>query len=348
MSDTIRQSISLRTPWPTIDPFLFTVHHLDHYPAADSRLGPDAALDGRQLGADFAGVDGWNMYHGDAVPGFPSHPHRGFETVTFVRRGLVDHADSLGASARYGRGDVQWLTAGAGIQHSEMFPLLDRDGPNTLELFQIWVNLPAADKMVDPHFTMFWDHQIPRVTTIDDQGRAAVITVVAGEVADATPPPPPPDSWASKAGSAFGLWLVELDAGGWVEPPAAPHDEVVRTVYFFDGQGLGINGEQVEPSSANLVDPCAGLTFAATADAPVQVLVLQGRPIGEPVAQSGPFVMTTQDELQRAFADFRRTQFGGWPWPTPDPTHGPEPERFALHADGRLDRPEPAGPHLEP
>jgi redox-sensitive bicupin YhaK (pirin superfamily) len=346
MSDTIRQSVALRTPWPTIDPFLFTVHHLDHYPPADGRLGPGTALDGRRLGADFAGIDGWNMYHGDAVPGFPSHPHRGFETVTFVRRGLVDHADSLGASARYGRGDVQWLTAGAGIQHSEMFPLLDPEGPNTLELFQIWVNLPAADKMATPHFTMFWDHQIPRVTTTDDDGRTAVVTVVAGEVAGATAPPPPPDSWASKDRSAFGLWLVELDAGARVELPAAPDDEVVRTLYLFDGEGLAVNGERVEASSANLVDPDARLELAAGADTPVQVLVLQGRPIGEPVAQSGPFVMNTQDEVRQAYDDFGRTRFGGWPWTTSDPTHGPEPERFALHADGRLDRPEPAGPSV--
>ena len=101
------------------------------------------------------------MYHGSTVPGFPVHPHRGFETVTFVRQGLIDHADSLGAAARFGRGDVQWLTAGKGIVHAEMFPLLDRDGPNTAELFQIWLNLPAADKMVEPHFTMLWDQRHP-------------------------------------------------------------------------------------------------------------------------------------------------------------------------------------------
>jgi redox-sensitive bicupin YhaK (pirin superfamily) len=125
------------SPWPTIDPFLFCVHHDDTYPAGNGRFGPDASLTGRELGADFAGVDGWRMYHGLEVPGFPQHPHRGFETVTYVRRGLIDHSDSLGAAARFGRGDTQWLTAGRGIVHSEMFPLLDDDAPNPLELFQI-------------------------------------------------------------------------------------------------------------------------------------------------------------------------------------------------------------------
>src|SRR5690606_10207890 len=101
------------------------------------------------------------------VPGFPAHPHRGFETVTVVRRGLLDHADSLGAAARYGGGDVQWLTAGAGIQHAEMFPLLERHAPNPVELFQIWLNLPAADKLAPPHFAMLWAPTIPRITVLD-------------------------------------------------------------------------------------------------------------------------------------------------------------------------------------
>src|SRR5262249_60252273 len=115
----------LGCPWRARDPFLTCVHHVDHYPAGNERLGPATSLDGRDLGQDFASVDGWNMYHGQTVPGFPQHPHRGFETVTFVRRGIIDHSDSLGATARFGRGDVQWLTAGRGSNHSEMFPLPD-------------------------------------------------------------------------------------------------------------------------------------------------------------------------------------------------------------------------------
>ena len=110
-------------PWKTFDPFLFCVHHRDDYPAGDARLGPVTPLSGRNIGQDFDNKDGWNMYHGDVVPGFPRHPHRGFETVTVTRRGFVDHSDSLGATARYGEGDVQWMTAGSGIVHAEMFPL---------------------------------------------------------------------------------------------------------------------------------------------------------------------------------------------------------------------------------
>ena len=155
----------LGNQWPTLDPFLFCAHHDDHYPAGNDQLGPAASLEGRELGMDFAGKDGWRMYHGEIVPGFPQHPHRGFETVTIVRRGLIDHSDSLGATARFGHGDVQWLTAGKGISHCEMFPLVNAGGPNPAEVFQIWLNLPAKDKLVAPHFTMFWDRTIPRRET---------------------------------------------------------------------------------------------------------------------------------------------------------------------------------------
>ena len=186
------------SPWPTVDPFLFCVHHDDAYPVGNGRFGPDASLAGREMGADFAGIDGWRMYHGTEVAGFPQHPHRGFETVTYVRRGVIDHSDSLGAAARFGAGDTQWLTAGRGIVHSEMFPLLDDDQPNPLELFQIWVNLPAASKLAEPHFSMLWARDVPVVTVRDDAGRAATVTVVAGALDGHVPPAPPPDSWASR------------------------------------------------------------------------------------------------------------------------------------------------------
>ena len=120
------------------------------------------------------------MYHGDVVPGFPQHPHRGFETVTVMRDGYIDHSDSLGATARFGKGDVQWLTAGAGIVHCEMFPLLDPKSPNRLELFQIWLNLPARSKMASPYFTMLWDQEMPRHRVTDANGRSTEVTVYAG------------------------------------------------------------------------------------------------------------------------------------------------------------------------
>jgi redox-sensitive bicupin YhaK (pirin superfamily) len=157
--------------WDTADPFLFCVHHEDDFPKGNDQMGPETDyLKGRHLGDDFIIKDGFRMYHGKTVPGFPGHPHRGFETITVVRKGLVDHADSMGAAGRYGNGDVQWMTAGKGVQHAEMFPLLKKDEPNPCELFQIWLNLPAKNKMVEPHFKMLWQEDIPIYKSKDSNG----------------------------------------------------------------------------------------------------------------------------------------------------------------------------------
>ena len=335
--DMVLQVVELGRVWQTVDPFLFCVHHDDDYPEGDDELGPCAPLVGRDIGMDFSGRDGWSMYHGSLVPGFPQHPHRGFETISFMRRGFMDHSDSLGAAARFGGGDVQWMTAGEGIVHAEMFPLLNRDRHNETELFQIWINLPSSDKMVPPHFAMLWGHEIPRHTFLDDAGRATEVTVVAGElVAGQRPPAPPPHSWASRPDTDVGIFHADLPAeGSWVLD-AASHPDTVRTVYVFRGGSVRIGSTEVEGGHGAVVRSDRPVTMVDTGDG-AQVLVLQGRPIGEPIVQYGPFVMNTQAEIQRAYADYQATQFGGWPWPENDPNHGPEPRRFARHADGRTE-----------
>jgi len=319
-------------PWVTADPFLFCVHHDDAYPAGNERMGPAASLSGRNLGQDFEGKDGWRMYHGEVVPGFPQHPHRGFETVTIVRRGYIDHSDSLGAAARFGAGDVQWLTAGGGIVHSEMFPLLEREKPNPLELFQIWLNLPSADKLVEPHFSMFWNRDIPRATF-----DKAEVTVIAGDLDGARPQAPPPHSWASKPDSDLAIWCLGIEAGGVLKLPAAKNHNAVRTLYFFRGPSLKI-GDQVLGSHCAVVVRSDVEIQLEAGEGHCEVLMLQGRPIGEPVVQYGPFVMNSRAQIQTAIDDYRRTHFGGWPWPSDDPVHDFDEGRFAKHADGRVER----------
>lgn len=325
------------TPWPTPDPFLFCVHHDDAYPLGNERLGPAAELTGRELGMDFAGRDGWRMYHGREVPGFPAHPHRGFETVTVVRRGMLDHSDSLGAAARYGGGDVQWLTAGAGIQHAEMFPLLDRRGANPVELFQIWMNLPAADKFADPHFSMLWNHTIPRHTLLDSRGRATEVTIVAGTLDGTRAAEPPPRSWASRGSSDVAIWNIKMVPGArWNLPAATPGAQ--RWLYFFAGTTLAIAGQGI--AVAHVIE-LRGDAVARidNGDAAAELLLLQGQPIGEPVVKHGPFVMTTKAEIHQAIRDYQTTRFGGWSWPSDEPVHGREAGRFARYANGTIERP---------
>jgi redox-sensitive bicupin YhaK (pirin superfamily) len=327
----------LGSPWPTRDPFLFCVHHDDQYPAGDERQAPAASLAGRRLGADFEGLDGWRMYHGLVVPGFPQHPHRGFETVTVVRTGLLDHSDSLGAAARYGQGDVQWLTAGRGILHAEMFPLVHPDRANPLELFQIWLNLPSVDKMADPHFSMMWRDSIPIEQTTDDRGAGATITVVAGRFGERRPSSPPPRSWAARPDADVAIWTLRLDPGARCTLPAAATG-THRSLYFFRGSGLRVGRQQVPPG--HVADLRADVS-AELENGPVEAeaLLLQGRPIGEPVVKVGPFVMNTREEIRQAFDDYHGTQFGGWPWPSDAPVHPREQGRFARLIDGRSERP---------
>jgi redox-sensitive bicupin YhaK (pirin superfamily) len=259
--------------------------------------------------------------------------------VTVVRRGFVDHSDSLGATARYGEGDVQWLTTGAGIMHAEMFPLIDTHGPNTMELFQIWLNLPPDHKMVEPYFAMLWSETIP---TVEFAG-GVTVDVIAGRLGNDVAPAAPPDSWASQPGSDLAIWLIRLPAGtSWTLPAAATGSN--RTLYGFLGDGAVVDDMDLTAQQAVRLVPDIDVPIRAGAEA-VEFLLLGGQPIGAPVFQMGPFVMNTPEELQQAFADYRTTGFGGWPWSRPDPVHDRSEGRFALHADGKVEHREMAPRH---
>ncbi|KAI8808466.1 pirin family protein [Cladochytrium replicatum] len=363
------------TPWDVQDPFLFTVHHKDDFPKGNENFGP-ADKDfrrGRHMGADFGAKDGWNMYHGEEVPGFPQHPHRGFETITIVTNGYIDHSDSLGAAARFGMGDTQWLTAGRGIVHCEMFPLLNKDKRNPTELFQIWLNLPKSDKMVDPYFSMLWAEDIPKVKVYAESGSEdtskrpyALITVVGGNLpicgapASDKPfavPKPPPNSFAARPHSNFAVWVIEIQPGANVTiPPVAnpvqfPNKSgkpvINRNLFFYQGASLTLSDTEDEKRSLTVTpkvriplsyEHAVVLSNTDTKET-AHVLMLQASPIGEPVVQHGPFVMNTRDEINQTFMEYRRTQFGGWKWNSDEPTHGGlDVGRFARHVDGKVEK----------
>ena len=336
--EAVISTIELGLHWPTLDPFLFCAHHRDDYPPGSLAMGVEPEmLTGRQMGSDFQVKDGFRMYHGTGVPGFPKHPHRGFETITLARHGWIDHSDSMGARARFGGGDVQWMTAGRGVVHCEMFPLVNRTERNPAELFQIWLNLPAKNKMTSPYFTMFWADQVPVVAFTDHRGRQTEVLTIVGALG-VEPPNPPPDSWASDANNRIQVWRVAMKPGAeWVLPRTRMGDG--RVLYVYESDGIEIAGRSVEGGTGVQLNPSVDVQLRNGSGAS-EMLLLGGRPIGEPVAQHGPFVMNNRSELQQAFVDYQQTGFGGWPWPTDDPVHGAAEGRFAVHADGRTERPD--------
>jgi quercetin 2,3-dioxygenase len=335
--DGILRIQALGFPWATRDPFLFCVYHSDAYPNGNGNFGPNASLEGRNLGNDFTIKDGWRMYHGRSIPGFPVHPHRGFETVTVVREGLVDHSDSLGGAGRYGHGDVQWMTAGKGVQHAEMFPLLNSNKPNPLELFQIWLNLPGKSKFVDAHYTMLWKEQIPVLNFKDRKGRDTVLELIAGSFEGNFAPDPAPDSWAADPENEIGIWYFQMEEGACWNIPISS-ETITRTLYFFEGETVKINDTLVPSGKAIELESLQKLELV-NGDQKGRFLLLQGKPIQEPVVNYGPFVMNTEEEIRQTYQDYQQTQFGGWPWPRPDMVHPPEKGRFAQHANGREEFP---------
>lgn len=322
----------LNFPAKTLDPFLFCVYHVDNYPAGDSNMR--APRHGN--GADFNPNAPYRMYHGDDIPGFPQHPHRGFETITATIKGIIDHTDSLGSAGRYGHGDLQWMTAGKGVVHGEMFPLVHDDKPNPTKFFQIWLNLPKKDKMVEPSYVMHWSEQIPRFISAD---QSVKITVWAGELEGLRGLPPPPHSYGSDPRSELAVLFFELAPGATYRLPAANGgDAINRRIYFLEGSGLKVGNEAIKPKSEITLRASQSVELTNAGQEVTEVLLLQGKPIGEPVAQHGPFVMNTQQEIQQAFADYRRTQFGGWPWPQDAMVFPREKGRFAL-MDGQETKP---------
>ena len=344
MSSPVLQTVPLGFQWPTIDPFLFCVHHLDDYPAGNGRSRPGRRRStAATIGNDFAGVDGWRMYHGThGARASPQHPHRGFETVTFVRQGFIDHSDSLGADRplRPRRRAVAHRRRRASCT-ARCSRCSTATGPNPLELFQIWLNLPAADKMVEPYFTMLWDEDIPRHVVTDDAGshrrdhrdRRRRSTGRAARRRRRTR-----GRRAPRPTSRSGTLVLEPGAS-WTMPTAADR----RHASARSTSSKATRPRRRRPRDRRARRPARSSTRDSAVDVVAgddgaEVLVLQGRPIGEPVAQYGPFVMNTRRRdragVRRLPAHrVRRLAVG----PTTTRCTAPTGGRFARHADGRVE-----------
>jgi len=333
-NSSILQVQPLGSPWKTQDPFMFCAHHRDEYPKGNEQMGLNKdQLKGRYIGQDFVLKDGYRMYHGSMVPGFPYHPHCGFETVTIAVEGVIDHSDSLGGAGRFMNGDVQWMTAGKGIQHSEMFPLLNRDKDNPFELFQIWLNLPSKSKKVDPFYKMLWSEDIPVVQATDENGKVTKVNVIAGTLNGKKALDPTPNSWAAHAENGVAIYTIKMEAGATWTLPGTNSENTHRNLYFYRGSNITIDGQTIAENSQIILDPKQNATIT-NGDKDAFLIMLQGKPIAEPVAQYGPFVANTEQEIHDAIAEYQKTQFGGWPWPMREQVWDRNKGRFAHYEDG--------------
>ncbi|MFZ9346816.1 MAG: pirin family protein [Burkholderiaceae bacterium] len=231
--------------------------------------------------------------------GVGQHPHRGFETVTIVYHGEVSHRDSTGQGGTIGPGDVQWMTAGAGILHDEFHSEAFTRSGGVLQMIQLWVNLPAAHKMTPPGYQAILNADIPCLPLSDQAGS---IRVIAGQCGEVTGP--------ARTFSPMNVWDLQLKSGH--QSTLLAHDGwntalvVLKGQLKVNGTGLAQEGEMVVLSAEG-----ADLSIAALTDA--SVLLLSGEPIVEPVVGYGPFVMNTRKEIEQAITDFNNGRFGEMP-----------------------------------
>lgn len=335
----LKQKIGFQ--WPMENPFIFCAHHHDYFPEGNEVLGPKTSLKGRDIGNDFSNKNGFSMYHGEVVPGFPAHPHRGFETVTIVLEGIVDHFDSKGAKGRYGNGDIQWLTTGKGCQHAEMFPLINQDKSNPLELFQIWLNLPAKDKFVEPEYKMLWSEQVPIINHQDKIGKKSEIKLISGEFAGVYALKPNKASWAFSTANHVNILLFKMDPNAVINIPKGTKT-MNRNLYYYQGDVIYIDNESIQDKTRIKLDGSQDILIE-NGSKESRFLLLEAEPINEPVFQYGPFVMSNKEEIIKAYQDYQQTHFGGWPWAKYDPVNEMSDGRFALYADGTLEHPKNKG-----
>jgi len=232
----------------------------------------------------------------DYLAGFPWHPHRGIETVTYVLAGTVEHGDSMGNRGAIGPGDVQWMTAGSGILHEEFHSTTFGQKGGPFEMAQLWVNLPAKDKMATPGYQGITNAQIPAAPLPGDAG---TVRVIAGEYGDKKGP--------ARTFTPMNVWDLRLKTGKTADL-SQPEGWTVQIV-VLDGT-VQLNGDTILRAAqmATLATDGQGITIEANNDA--KILLLAGEPIDEPVVGYGPFVMNTREEIVQAVEDFNTGKFG--------------------------------------
>ncbi|CAD5108924.1 pirin family protein [Zestomonas carbonaria] len=265
----------------------FPVRSLFSYDGLGRHISPFLLL-------DYAGPH--DFVPASAPRGVGEHPHRGFETVTIVYKGELEHRDSTGSGGRIGPGDVQWMTAAGGILHEEFHSEAFTRSGGTLEMVQLWVNLPARDKLAAPGYQTLLDTDIPRVALDDGAGS---LRVIAGEYAGHHGP--------ARTFTPMDVWDIRLNAG---KPLSLPVVAGRNTALVVLRGTVQVNGEQIVREAQLVLFERAGDELLLEANGEALVLLLSGEPIDEPIVGYGPFVMNSEAEIAQAFTDFRTGRFG--------------------------------------
>ena len=231
--------------------------------------------------------------------GVGAHPHRGFETVTIVYAGEVEHRDSTGQGGVIGPGDVQWMTAGSGILHEEFHSEAYSRSGGPFQMVQLWVNLPAKDKMTAPGYQAIMDASIPAAPLAAAAKAAGVVRVIAGEYAGHKGP--------AHTFTPMNVWDVKLGAGQAAE---LPQPDGWTTLLVVLGGTVQINGDAVARESQMVILSREGSDVRIEANNDARVLLLAGQPIEEPIVGYGPFVMNSKQEIAQAITDFNSGKFG--------------------------------------
>lgn len=231
--------------------------------------------------------------------GVGQHPHRGFETVTIVYSGEVAHRDSTGRGGVIGPGDVQWMTAGAGILHEEFHSPAFSQAGGALEMVQLWVNLPAKDKMTKPGYQAISDRQIPAVALPNNAG---TVRVIAGQLDSDTGP--------AHTFTPLNVWDMRLNQGSYT---ALTQPDGWTTALVVLRGTVQINGSAIVREAQMVVLDHSGQNFSLEANSDATVLLLAGEPIDEPIVGHGPFVMNNQQQIVQAISDFNNGRFGEVP-----------------------------------
>jgi quercetin 2,3-dioxygenase len=325
--------------WDAEDPFFFISHHYDDYPKGNSQQAPpQREVSGRMnLGRNYDKEFGYRMYNGKVVPGFPLHSHWGYETVTVVEKGYIDHFDSMGNQGRYGFGDVQWLSAGSRYEHCEMYPLAFDDRKNPTDITQIMIDLPLEHKNSPNEVRMLWSEQIPVLTMDDGNGHICTVKVIAGRFGDTQASLPNRVSWAADPEHHVRILKLVMSPDAELTIPAVS-TTVNRNLYFVSGGCVSIDGQTYEDDSR--------LKLVGNEDVNIkngnetgEYWLLEGEPIGEKMIVFGPVSLPTDKDVRNAMDLIRKKELDDWQWGLVDRAQPKGTDRFIRYTDGHDEYP---------